>query len=204
MASIRVKGLSKDNSGQGHELVIPRTPFLEPKSGKIYHIATDTTHDLREPLRPPQSTLTPHGDIELQLELGDALQESEYPDIHAVYKVNVLGFGIGESRDMYIPPLVLKVAAEKRGRSVAEEGGMYNHLESLQGVVIPRCYGYFQTLVDHTKMTVLPWDGDCVYPRDETKFDIFRMPNAHACLSVLLLEQVGGVSRGMLERQEAL
>ncbi|KAI1785427.1 hypothetical protein LXA43DRAFT_846294, partial [Ganoderma leucocontextum] len=91
-----------------------------------------------------------------------------------------------------IPPLVLKVAPEKRGRRLAEEGGMYNYLESVQGTVIPRCYGYFQKLVDHTKVTVLPWDRDCVYPRDEDKFDMFRMPNAHACLAVLLLERVGG------------
>lgn len=42
------------------------------------------------------------------------------------------------------PPLVAKLAFATRAMDVAREAWFYNELESLQGSVIPRCYGLFR------------------------------------------------------------
>ena len=68
---------------------------------------------------------------------------------------------------------------------------MYDYIQVLQGVVVPRCYGYFRIPIDNTQYTVRPWNRGCTYPRTEADFDWFDMPREDTPLNVLLLEQVG-------------
>ena len=91
--------------------------------------------------------------------------------------------------DYYVPPLVIKVAGLYKGRNVSEEAGMYRDLECLQGAIIPRCYGYFFTIIDRTQLSILPWDGaNCRYPRVIDRYD---PPHPAAPLGIMLLERLG-------------
>lgn len=46
-----------------------------------------------------------------------------------------------------IPPLVVKVCRPNKYYKMEREAYYYEHLEELQGSVIPRCYGHFQSVV---------------------------------------------------------
>ncbi|KAI0758813.1 hypothetical protein C8Q74DRAFT_1300094 [Fomes fomentarius] len=64
--------------------------------------------------------------------------------------------------------MILKLAQElETGRKLAQEAAMYSYLSSLQGTVVPRCYGYFRR----------------TFKLDE---------NPNASLSILLLEKLPG------------
>lgn len=58
-----------------------------------------------------------------------------------------------------IPPLVIKIAARTKNKNLAREAWFYDEMQSLQGVVIPRCYGWFEApLPEGTTFT--PWEND--------------------------------------------
>ena len=44
----------------------------------------------------------------------------------------------------HLPPLVLEVGRIKGRAEIAREAWFYDEMESLQGVVLPRCYGWFE------------------------------------------------------------
>ncbi|KAI0743090.1 hypothetical protein C8Q80DRAFT_1192586 [Daedaleopsis nitida] len=92
---------------------------------------------------------------------------------------------------LQVPDLVLNIAKELNGRSIASEAAMYNYLLPLQGVVIPRCYGYFGTQVDLTQTVVRPWDPSVKYPK---VLDDYLIPSSRASFDALLLERVGKCS----------
>ena len=49
-----------------------------------------------------------------------------------------------------VPPLVAKIATTpKASENLAKEAGMYGHIEALQGVLAPRCYGFFSAVREH-------------------------------------------------------
>lgn len=64
---------------------------------------------------------------------------------------------------------------------MAKEASMYEEMESLQGVGIPRCYGWFE--VDMDPCYVTPINILNKPP------DLYNRPNT---LSILLLERAGG------------
>ena len=106
-----------------------------------------------------------------------------------------------------VPPLVAKIAAHKHGRLLAQEAGMYQYLRSLQGTMLPRCYGLFFGVVDLEEYTVVPWDRDHHDPYRTAQpfprlFDKYTTPNSRAGLAILLLENVGLPATH--ERREAL
>ena len=47
--------------------------------------------------------------------------------------------------------VTVKTAVERRGELVAMEAGAYHVLETVQGLVVPRYYGYFRTAAEWTK-----------------------------------------------------
>ena len=55
-----------------------------------------------------------------------------------------------------LPPLVVKFALRKRNKAMLREAWFYDELQSLQGNVAPRCYGYFEAKVP-PNCTVIPW-----------------------------------------------
>ncbi|EPQ52941.1 hypothetical protein GLOTRDRAFT_95006 [Gloeophyllum trabeum ATCC 11539] len=74
-----------------------------------------------------------------------------------------------------VPPLVVKVANRDFCDKLSKEAWMYEEMEALQGVAIPRCYGYFLSEIPpHTK--VLGWD---------------RVATTKLPISILLLERLG-------------
>ncbi|KAH8103184.1 hypothetical protein DFH11DRAFT_318001 [Phellopilus nigrolimitatus] len=119
-----------------------------------------------------------------------------------------------------LPPLVIKLAAPNRNRWLAREAWFYDELATLQGSVVPQCYGWFAAVIPDGKC-VVPWwknglgpeDGksdDDVYDRDNPLADpdhkgafrfygafntahkelLNRLRDAH-CITLLLLERVG-------------
>ena len=193
--SVVVHGLVKDNDGNDARLVIDRgsytpylrsTPVREERHGAQLAAYKDRAIEAR-PVMPPDGTLEVHLMLRKQLD-G---QQSRDPG-RAVYSVSVdTKRSSTEVLQFRMPPLVIKVASERGGRDLAAEAAMYNHLPCLQGSVLPRCYGYFRRVVDLHNYVVVPWTPDCELPRSEADFDIFKMPNSHASLNVLLLERVG-------------
>ena len=108
-----------------------------------------------------------------------------------------------EQYPYYIPPFVIKVAAQREGKRIYREACMYKALESVQGLVVPRFYGYFRTTVNQYERTILAWDPQCKFPRDPAKFNIFRPPHPAASLNILLLEEVGDrIPEGTIPRKE--
>ncbi|EIW56339.1 uncharacterized protein TRAVEDRAFT_49168 [Trametes versicolor FP-101664 SS1] len=87
-----------------------------------------------------------------------------------------------------MPPLAVKIAARIKGRRLSEEADVYDQLSSLQGTIIPLCFGYFRRFVNLQEMSLAPWDPNCTFPRS---FDIYHMPHTDASLNMLLMERMG-------------
>ncbi|KAF9505056.1 hypothetical protein BS47DRAFT_581164 [Hydnum rufescens UP504] len=87
--------------------------------------------------RPP-STLPEPGDVHVQVIFGE---EKGWGRSSFVHEVNVLPT---TTLPAHLPPLVLKVARSKRRAEIGREAWFYDELECLQGVVLPRCYGWFE------------------------------------------------------------
>ncbi|KZV85875.1 hypothetical protein EXIGLDRAFT_841163 [Exidia glandulosa HHB12029] len=84
-----------------------------------------------------RSTLPPSGDVRLSLKLGKFIGDGRSG---IVFEAEQLPTTVAEHA---FPPLVVKVVRQERCQSGAREAWFYDHLECLQGVVIPRCYGWF-------------------------------------------------------------
>ena len=180
---ILVEGFATSDNGTPEKLQLKRTP---PDSAKTHYYKPLSEHDtcyLPAIPNPSQPSLPPEGHVDLELRVGDLLGQS---DRNFVYVVTVTN---ADKIDCYVPPLVIKVAGLYKGRNVSEEAGMYQDLACLQGSVIPRCYGYFFTIIDRTQLSILPWDGaNCRYPRVIDRYD---PPHPAAPLSIMLLERLG-------------
>lgn len=147
--------------------------------------------------RPP-STLPPPGNFQLELELDEFLGRGQ---TGLVYSVNAMSIhqddgsaDASTTSASAVPPLVVKVARRECRKQLAHEAWIYEEMESLQGVCIPRCYGLFDAVI-HLSKPCRPWveawmeekksdDSD-----DEYLFD--DVPNL-AAVSLLLMERLGG------------
>ncbi|RPD63498.1 hypothetical protein L227DRAFT_599141 [Lentinus tigrinus ALCF2SS1-6] len=221
VGSLRVHGLAKNNAGLPVVIELPlekpcEPPFenfthcppapalpppLPPSSGPRIHLDVELVCQIpREPEDDEiEDTDDGFGDSDddddkseteaEELYYDDEMVEDPYQRTDtALYSVRPL------NPDQYpyrIPPLVIKVAAQREGRRIYNEANMYNVLESVQGLVVPRCYGYFRVAVNQYETTILPWNPECRFPRDPARFDVFRMPHQSASLNILLLEEVG-------------
>lgn len=76
-----------------------------------------------------------------------------------------------------LPELVVKVAHPNRRDLLAKEASFYDEMENIQGIVVPRCYGFFETELDCSWTFVEASEGS----HPPSRF-----------LSVLLLERLGG------------
>lgn len=180
--SLIVHGLVRLNEGKDASLPVPRIVKTLP-----YLIVTGN-EDANDPIHqdcPPVSS-TSNTQMDIQLYLGKRLSKGNH---HTVYTVNL---SANEDVSSHPPRMVIKVSAEREGHRLAREAAMYDYLKPLQGRVIPRCYGYFRCIVNLIESVVTPWSPPhLTFPRDKSLFNIFRMPNANACLNILLLEYAG-------------
>ncbi|KZV88095.1 hypothetical protein EXIGLDRAFT_839520 [Exidia glandulosa HHB12029] len=85
-----------------------------------------------------RSTLPPPGNVHLNLKLGKFIGDGRSG---IVFEAEQLSNAVVEHA---FPPLVVKVVRRERCQSGAREAWFYDHLECLQGVVLPRCYGWFE------------------------------------------------------------
>ena len=209
--SIVVHGLVKDNSGvhvpiriKSGTLCVPLN-VQPPDKGAPQHVPIYTERAAR--LRAPLTSLPLIKDIDLHLVLEQRLTTDQYQygyfsnaerefwrqKTSEVYIVSV-DFSLSESspQTSQIPrKMVIKIAGQTAGMSLAKEAAAYNHLLCLQGTVIPRCYGYFRETINLQEYVVTPWDPQCKFPRSCEDLDIFNMPNSCASLNILLFECVG-------------
>ena len=100
----------------------------------------------------------------------------------------------------HLPPLVLKAGCFKRRAEIAREAWFYDEMECLQGVVVPRCYGWFETELTE-RQSFGSWytagrgseDSETENSNPEWRFEtsprLSEMSRSRNFVSVLLLER---------------
>ncbi|KAI9058670.1 hypothetical protein FKP32DRAFT_1761477 [Trametes sanguinea] len=202
ISKIRVLGLARNNDGSpSKEFDIPQVVPALPNSLKegLHQSAQDNwarIHDKFKDRNANSIPLQPQEELILRLTLDDKpMYRGKRAHVYQVTEAIVLQQSNGSTEPralqppLCLPPLVAKIALERWGRSLCEEAEMYRALASLQGVIMPRCYGYYRRFVDLQTTSITPWCPHDTFPR--STFDIFRMPNSCASLNILLLEKLG-------------
>ncbi|KAI0689858.1 hypothetical protein C8T65DRAFT_746015 [Cerioporus squamosus] len=180
LLSIRVSGLAIDTNGAAVTLDLPRQDpgaprqSYQPAPPRSMIKYDSEVPQLRLPSRPRPGVVR----ASLDLRAGDVISSNER---HAVYDVEVTKINPPGAFD--VPPLVIKVADTLL---LAEEAGMYGHIEELQGVVAPRYYGYFRASLNPDSMRYV------VPPSEDSDSDEPSEPRAYTGVDILLLEKVGG------------
>jgi hypothetical protein len=98
------------------------------------------------PPRQP-SQLPPAGDLRLELALGKKAGSGASGLVYTVARAIVHDVSPSVSAAT-LPPLVVKVSIGERARMLLREASVYDEMECLQGVVVPRCFGYFEAEID--------------------------------------------------------
>ncbi|KAI0651045.1 hypothetical protein C8Q79DRAFT_921914 [Trametes meyenii] len=186
--SFCIKGLAKDNSGQPVNIEIPRELPEMPDHSAPFTIARCYS----APSPKDSETSANETAAPLILQIGKSLSNegelTESSGNSIVYEVEAVS-----QNGIQLPPIVAKLAKETTGRTLSREAGFYDTLRDLQGVVIPRCYGYFRTFVSLQETYIIPWDTNpdakTVFPR--VGFSVYNLPHPAASLNILLLERLG-------------
>lgn len=118
----------------------------------------------------------------------------------------------GESLSVTLPPLVVKFAARKRNKYVAREAWFYDEMQTIQGIAIPWCYGWFEATLPEGKR-FHPWEEDPEErkiwnekdPLDESLFPAYGLGcfneaarplltklGDESTVTLLILERLGG------------
>ncbi|EPS99249.1 hypothetical protein FOMPIDRAFT_89158 [Fomitopsis schrenkii] len=94
---------------------------------------------------------------------------------HILYRVSVdISRSSPRASQLGLPPImIMKIATELEGRTIAAEAVMYDHLLGLQGTVIPQCYGYFRNFINLQDYVITAWSPGYTFPRKKESFDIF-------------------------------
>lgn len=121
-----------------------------------------------------------------------------------------------DGQPIRIPPLICKIAPHRRNKPIAREAWFYDEMQTLQGLIIPRCYGLFVAQVPE-RMELLPRMEDVKLHTRERRDDskaamegyyeklgigafvenpenrelLTRLEGGPRCVSVLLLERLG-------------
>ncbi|KAF8512453.1 hypothetical protein BU17DRAFT_96242 [Hysterangium stoloniferum] len=98
----------------------------------------------------PPSTLPPPGDLTLEVSVQAKLGEGRVGFVYGVDKR-------GTSGSHAIPDLVIKVARRYQSNNLCREAWFYEEMEHLQGIIVARCYGIFQVVLDE-QYEVLDWE----------------------------------------------
>ncbi|TFY78842.1 hypothetical protein EWM64_g5171 [Hericium alpestre] len=89
------------------------------------------------PARRP-STLPKAGNLTLSCSILDAISNGRDAVVFGADNTEL------SDSSVQLPPLVLKMARRWQGNKVMKEAWVYDEMESIQGIAIPRCYGLFQ------------------------------------------------------------
>lgn len=156
--------------------------------------------------------LPPPGHLSLHLHIHDKIGRGRAGGVYGV----TIDFDKSspEIATLAIPPLVAKISRPGQHTRVQHEAYYYEEMECIQGVVIPRCYGFFTgdvpvdfSLVppienssrDSTRDDAAPNEGtsnderdqrsDESSPRDQRSYE--PSPGGRIPVSMLLLERLG-------------
>lgn len=88
---------------------------------------------------PPSAQLALHADLDKYVADG---RSGIVHEIRTPETVTDAG-----GRQYRIPPLVCKFAAHDRKSCAAREAWFYDEMQTIQGMAIPRCYGFFEAVV---------------------------------------------------------
>ncbi|KAI0313601.1 hypothetical protein OF83DRAFT_519369 [Amylostereum chailletii] len=129
----------------------------------------------------------------LDFQLGERLGTGHHTSVvHAVTPVLVTSPDNGSSesdqlRPEDIPQLVVKIGKSPNARdALNDEGWFYNHMEILQGSVIPLCFGYFEATIPNVKFTNA-FDSNGI--KINKAYDAVRR-DSDRLLSLLILERL--------------
>ncbi|KZV88098.1 hypothetical protein EXIGLDRAFT_773065 [Exidia glandulosa HHB12029] len=155
VASVTLDGLSQDSNGTPVSAAFHRCE-VAPDLVQLFPVKAllDLEKDWTPPpgmfrldcapAPRPRSNLPPPGNVHLSLKLQRFLGHGRSGIVFAAEQMTTAGTVNGENDAALFPPLVVKVARRERCLSLAREAWFYDHLECLQGVVLPRCYGWFE------------------------------------------------------------
>ncbi|KAF7795798.1 hypothetical protein EIP86_006965 [Pleurotus ostreatoroseus] len=149
------------------------------------------------PERPP-STLPPPGNLAIRLELGSRIGHGRTSDVYEV-AIDVSNSS-SELASLTFPPMVLKLSRSGRNKAMENEAYFYEEMELLQGIVIPRYYGFFKgeippdcVLAGESTASGLEYETDCSHSvsgqgqaGNKQSFDGPRQ------VCILLIEKLGG------------
>ncbi|KAJ3558719.1 hypothetical protein NM688_g752 [Phlebia brevispora] len=149
---------------------------------------------------PPRlpSKLPPPGNLHLRILLGKHISHGR---VGVVYEASVSSKDSSPDAASYaLPPLVAKISRHKHCEDLEHEFYYYEELESLQGVVVPRCYGLFQTRVRHGLSVIPPELEEDAHKDNPGPTDAGFVPAPAepapkmiaGIVSVMLLERLGG------------
>ncbi|EIN08050.1 hypothetical protein PUNSTDRAFT_135564 [Punctularia strigosozonata HHB-11173 SS5] len=149
------------------------------------------------PPRPP-SLLPPSASLHMELSLGEQLSHGRCGTVYRAKVSRVCDPDGTMISDVLLPPLVVKVAGRRYSDSLNRETWFYDEMETLQGSVIPRCFGLFEAPIDDGSV-ILPWIAHGVDRGRSDKrrgsVDIYgtnpSVPSPPR-VSILLLEELGG------------
>ncbi|TCD67826.1 hypothetical protein EIP91_011888 [Steccherinum ochraceum] len=134
------------------------------------------------------------GHLRLSLSLGQIIGSGA---VSRVYEATVIPSGSSSSLNSRIlPPLVVKISRRGMGHTLLPEAQNYVEMATLQGHVIPRCYGlYSATIPDGIQFR--PWegeDGDAQARNDRWPFHSLPKDEgllASNIVTILVLERLG-------------
>lgn len=137
--------------------------------------------------------LPPPGNLHLQLSLGGKVGNGRVGLVHDISPLSLLDPSTDSSTAPGLPPLVVKIARRDGVAYMAREAWFYDEMESLQGICIPRCYGWFEATLPSEVHCVTAWEGVPPDP-DRLKWPdglLKELSEARNRVSVLLLEKMG-------------
>lgn len=153
--------------------------------------------------------------LDLEVRLSSSVQDGANGLIYKLKVPRTTTVRANDGQQLTIPPLIGKFAPRARNKPIAREAWFYDEMQSLQGLIIPYCFGYFVATVPEGK-EIRPWVNDSMQGQRSRKHDgdpqmemsyynqgvgsfvesgenreiLTRLENSR-CISLLLLERLG-------------
>ena len=116
-----------------------RFAILDLKRSKLVPNKSSISDTLK-PAKPSQ----PPGQLKLRLSLGEKIGAGACGFVYEATDVSLSGSPRPKSA---LPPLVVKICRNYQPYKLPREAFMYEEMESIHGLVVPRYYGCFETVI---------------------------------------------------------
>lgn len=210
---IDVRSITIRNIYEGKENK-PKTLRFERLDLPVDFVFDNATLNEEPRLVRPLVDLPPSLNLDLELSRSSELGSGYSGLVYAMKTPkNVQG---PDGRPVCIPPLACKFSLERRNKLIAREAWMYDEMQTIQGVVVPRCYGLFVADIP-SDMEIIPrawddtedreevydddplleesyrWRGIGTFVENPTNREILTRLENKRCVTLLLLERLGPV-----------